>query len=214
MKSTNLSQRAQNLILNPVGLNPKSPQGFTLELDNYDKILTLNYGKIEKVQEEVPLILFYEVLTILGRQRTFASLSMISFREVENFLRDENTTPAFQVSIDKQTSIESLFNEARMDLLANFAIKLLKKNPIEPEIFSPIWEKKTLVEKNQTSLLLTKKINNFLPPEKKWEILLAEAEKISIKATSAQWNSSEYEGFLGPIWREFAGAEDIKVVAV
>lgn len=208
------SQRAQNLIEKPSGLKTDLPHGFHVTLDGNDKILTLNYGVETKVQSGVPLVLFNEVFVRLGTGKNLATLSFLNFREAENFLRDENSSPAFSLESAEITAVEVLFLEAQMNLLSSLAIALLKKSELSPEIFSPVWEQKSLVEKNQASLLLSQKLNFFLPPEKKWEVLLAEADSLSIKTASTQWSSSLYENFLRPIWGEFTGAQDIKVVAV
>lgn len=208
------SQRAQNLIEKPAGLKTDLPHGFLVTLDKNDKILTLNYGPEEKVQSGIPLVLFNEVFVRLGIGKTLASLSFLNFREAENFLRDENSTPAFSLESAEITEVEELYIEAQLSLLSSLAIALLKKSELSPEIFSPDWEQKSLVEKNQASLLLSQKLNYFLPPEKKWEVLLAEADNLSIKTASSQWSSSNYENFLQPIFRLFTGAQDIKVIAV
>jgi hypothetical protein len=208
------SQRAQNLIEHPVGLKTDLPFGFNVTLDANDKILTLNYGRVEKVEARVPLALFYEVFVGLGIKKNLASLSLLNFREAENFLRDENSIPSFSLESTEITAVEELFIEAQMNLLSTLAIALLKKEALSKEIFSPVWEQKSLVEKNQVTVLLSQKLNIFLPPEKKWEVLLAEADSLSIKTASSQWSSALYEKFLQPIWNEFTGAQDIKVVAV
>jgi hypothetical protein len=95
-----------------------------IDLDS-DKKLTVKYLKPPTLADELIL----ESLAILLNRRELNRLVHLKFKELENFLRDDNHTPAFDFSDEK--SLELIFDSAKKALILKcLLISLPKESPL------------------------------------------------------------------------------------
>ncbi|MDD4973158.1 MAG: hypothetical protein PHY93_02350 [Bacteriovorax sp.] len=182
------SKRAQDFLSTPChaltkvaieSANKKWFWDFTLEKieqNNFqsDKILTLYYfNKSGSVLDS----LFLEALSRMAIGRDIGFLRQLSFRELENFLRDENHLPVFNIS--GVISPEQSFKVVKNSLLADLLIKEIEKKAGTSTQLKG-WIQLTLVEKNQRVRAFIKILNNLFSQAKPLELALAEAGEIAI----------------------------------
>lgn len=136
------SKRAQEILANPRFKNADLSSEFGVTLDRSDKILTVFHnGKSGEIE-----LIFNDVLAIFAKNRSILDLWKINFREVENFLRDENHLPAFG---DMTTEMEEILNLQKIGLVAE-TLKTGASEEIKTlteMLFD--WEKLSLVAKNE-----------------------------------------------------------------
>ncbi len=173
-----------------------------------DKILTLNYSIQNSTEAE---LLFLEAISRLSLEKPISFILNLNYRELENYLRDENHLPVF---IDSWTnSSEVSFKKVKNSLL----MALIQKE-IDPkftiEFKKRSWNKLNLVEKNQQSLSLINVLNNVFLPMKSIQLVFARNEEVSIIMNDFQLNLDVIEGLFH---HNFLGASEnssLKVVAV
>ncbi len=219
------SIRAQSFLNDPIHLlvevvaakSSKFHQNWTWKVERQykngidflsDKILTLNYTIQNSTETE---LLFLEALSRLSLEKPISFILNLSYRELENYLRDENHLPVF---VDSWTnSSEASFKKVKNSLL----MELIQKE-IDPkftiEFKKRSWNKLNLVEKNQQSLSLINALNNVFLPMKSIQLVFARNEEVSIIMNDFQLNLDVIEGlfhlnFLGP-----SENSSLKVVAV
>lgn len=140
-KLVTISKRAQAIFANPQYLNSSINEYFLVSFDSSDKILTVHHdGK----QGEIELILS-EALIVFAKNQLLNDLWKINFREVENYLRDENHLPAFSTDLK---NLEEKLNLLKIALIAA-AFQARSKEELSrlaSDVFD--WEKYSLVTKN------------------------------------------------------------------
>lgn len=140
-KLVTISKRAQAILANPQYLNSSINDSFQVTLDLSDKILTVHHsGK----QGEIELILS-EALIVFAKNQSLNDLWKINFREVENYLRDENHLPAFSADL---VNLEEKLNLLKISLIAA-GLRARSKEDLS-RLASVVfdWEKHSLVTKN------------------------------------------------------------------
>lgn len=142
---TTISKRAQGILTNSQFQKSDLTSDFEVTLDSSDRILTVFHsGKAGEIE-----LILSEALAVFAKNRTIADLWKINFREVENFLRDENHLPAFTESIPE---MEKILNIRKISLIA----EALKTKAGE-EVYTLIemifdWRNLSLVAKNQWAM--------------------------------------------------------------
>jgi hypothetical protein len=173
-----------------------------------DKILTLNYMIHNSTDSE---LLFLEALSRLSLEKPISFILNLSYRELENYLRDENHLPVF---VDSWTnSSEASFKKVKNSLLMELIQKEMDLK-FTLEIKNRSWNKLSLVEKNQYSLSLINALNNVFFSMKNIQLVFARNEEVSIIMNDFQLSLDVIEGlfhlnFLGP-----SENSSLKVVAV
>ncbi|MDO9181447.1 MAG: hypothetical protein Q7U04_03520 [Bacteriovorax sp.] len=219
---TSFSKRAQDIVANPRHVSAIEIKGsetnrwiwdFNLLKNNEsdllsDKILTLFY---KCLSQSVLDLLFLETLSrmLLGKDIYF--LNRLSFRELENFLRDENHLPVFVNSTN--IAPEERFMAVKNSLLFSFLIKEILKN----ETFKPpikAWEEMSLVERNRQIISLFQVINKLFSLEKSLQLALAETEVISIIMNQFPIAIEVLEGLIHELFKSTQKISSLKVVAV
>jgi hypothetical protein len=173
-----------------------------------DKILTLFYFNNSASILE---LLFLETLSRMAIGRDISFLQRLSFRELENFLRDENHLPVFDILVT--IAPEESFKVVKNSLL----VTLLKKEIEKKEgTKSPIkaWNQLTLVEKNQAGRAFVERINNLISQAKPLQLALASNEEMAIVMNDFPVSAEVIEGLA----RESIGCTEeissLKVIAV
>ena len=148
-----------------------------------DKILTLSYfasgGELGDGNgaEDLFHALFQEAISRIGHGKAVLYLLQLSFRELENFLRDENHLPFFDHSaIDLA---ENIFKMVKNTLLVDLVLKEIENK----DSFSPSqkgWEQLNLVEKNRKALLFVEVLNNLFFPVTNLQLALVEEYEMAI----------------------------------
>ena len=192
MKQEQFSQRVQSYL--------QSPQS--------DKVLTLEFENHRSVQG-ISHSFFIFVLTDLLKGRSAPFLLPLNFREIENFLRDSNTTPAFLVSAEELSELESIFLEVKWQLLAKF---FLKETHSQGPVTS--WRDQSLAQKNAMSANWMEEIKKFLGSDLTPVFVFTDGETLTLKTPDGKWSDEALQNFFGSIWKDLTKAELIKVVAV
>lgn len=143
------SKRAQEFIANPKYFlkNEKPGWGFELVRSDEsllgDKFLTLTYFKFSNLEIDN---LFCESLSQMCVGKNIAFLIKLTFREVENYLRDENHLPVFEET--SSSIIEKSYKMVKNSLLASVIM-----NKIQDTKFhfreGENWKSLGLVQKNR-----------------------------------------------------------------
>lgn len=192
MKQEQFSQRVQSYLQ-----SPQSDKVLTLQFENHRSVLGISHT------------FFLFVLTDLLKGRSAPFLLPLNFREIENFLRDSNTTPAFQVSPEELIELESIFVEVKWKLLAHFFLK-------ETHLQNPHsnWGGLSLARKNALSAEWMEGIKNFLGSDLAPLLVFIDGETLTLKTPEGKWSHEALQNFFGSIWINLTQAELIKVVAV
>lgn len=166
MKVNLISKRAQYYLTHPAAYNKELDDKFSVTLNEWDKVHTVFHS------EQLGTIEFImaEVLAKFAATKNLSELWKINFREIENFLRDENHLPAIS---EDQTEVTEIFLKTKILLMAGM-IKALLKTDFD-NLYSTVlhWEKLTLVEKNKWSQSFFKPLG--------WELVLSEDDLVYVK---------------------------------
>ena len=212
-----LSNRAQCLLKSPRHLYKEDgkieqKEKFTwhfktVETNNNfldDKILTLSFGESSNILET----LFKEAISQMSSGRTVHFLEKLSFRELENFLRDENHLPVFH-----QTDLLKAQEIAKV--VKNSLLSELLEKKIDKKMAPPIsWNDLSLVQKNLQSRSLIFAINSLFPQVKSIELALAEEDKVSIVMNDFPLSLEVLEGVLESHFLVSLTKTSLKMVAV
>lgn len=173
-----------------------------------DKFLTLSYFiKSANILES----LFLETLTQMALGRDLYFLQQLSFRECENFLRDENHLPVFGdfgIFSPKDT-----FKLVKNSLILAFLLKEIKENEAEGLYFRG-WKILTLVEKNRQANTFIKVLNNHFSRGNLLKLALAETEKIAIFTNGFPIEIEVIEELIHKLSDHAEEISSLKVVAV
>ena len=216
------SKRAQSFISTPVHLLGTSAGQPSRKLWNWS--FTLRVEQHKKIQGDKILTLFYfnqscnifealllETVSRMAIGRDISSLLRLSFRELENFLRDENHLPSFE-NLDN-LSIEKSFKEVKNSLLVALLIKEMKKNENNPAL-SKAWGQLNLVEKNLKMDAFILLLNNLFPQGKQLQLALATSDEISIVMNDFPLEALLIEELAHELFGELEEISSFKVVAV
>lgn len=156
------SNRALNLINNTnYGTNLSDQESLGLFIVEDDNNLTVKHALSTS---ELNLILL-ESFCILLNNRKSNRIFTLSFKELENFLRDDNLTPAFDS--DTHNLAETLFKNYKANLLASWLFTQYKN-------FSPY----DFIGKNRLAIAVIDQINQNIPSESHLKLHFFEHEFI------------------------------------
>lgn len=195
----NLSLRAQSFINAPKFFIEGLPSDFMVTVDAHDRILTLSHGKNP---DSIEFILA-EVVAKFSENMKISDVWKINFREIENFLRDENHLPAFGGDTQE---MESLLTQMKAELIGlAFKAKLEKQYKW---IISQRkdWNQLTLTAQNEWAQILIKALG--------WELVLCEGSILTVTNTPSGVDAESLSLLLNTI---LSGEEmnlPMKVVAV
>lgn len=216
------SKRAQDILANPKhalahGSPLKSHQFWTWEFSlkkmkqndfQSDKILTLNYLKHDgNILES----LFLETISqmVLGRDIYF--LLNLQFRELENFLRDENHLPVFDILLP--ISPEDSFKSVKNSLLATLLkYEIEKIEGAVSQLFG--WSHLSLADKNRWSRTFISHLNNLFSRVVPLQLAIAENDKMAIVMNDFPVSTEVLEVLLKLIFNSADENSSFKVVAV
>ena len=194
-----ISKRAQSFISEPKFLNSDIPFDFEVSLDKSDKILTVFYqGKSGDLN-----LLFSEALAIFSKNRPINELWKINFREIENFLRDENHLPAFQENLPE---IESALEKVKISLIATVVKLQVGKELIELKSGISHWEKLNLVSKNTWAESFVKHLG--------WQFIFCDGGVLTVAGTPSGVSNEGLQLLFEKILETGEFVLPVKVVAV
>lgn len=139
-----------------------------------DKILTLSY-QISYASN--PEILIIEAFSRMCLGRNIEFVNKLSFRELENFLRDENHLPVFENQ--DLNDMENIYQFLKISLLSSFLLDGLK-SPNGENYSTKVWSELTYIEKNREISCLVALLNSLIPEKNGLQLALAEADEIFI----------------------------------
>lgn len=198
-----ISKRAQLLLDQPEFLlNSLAPidnldKSFLLILDENDKVLTAHHCFAKETSESH--LLFAEVFCIMARGKVLFELWGLTFREFENFLRDENHQPTF---LEHTEELEMEFSKVRLTLLASGYSQKLR----ELQLHFKDWNSLSLVLKNKMAQDLCQKLG--------WHLIYAEESVLTIESPFSWVTNDELTYFIDEALGGSLKKAAIKVVAV
>lgn len=176
-----LSQRALDFLKSPLHLSGEVTAKWRFTIENIsensiesDKILTLSWFDLHASSIER---LFMEAISRLSVGRNILFLEKLSFREVENFLRDQNHLPVFEES--ESCKPDEVFKVVKNSLLGALLLNKIRQNHDCSKLGSH-WEELSLVKKNSLLKEVITLLNSLFPRGKSIVLTLAEEEEISI----------------------------------
>lgn len=199
-----LSKRVQRFLDRPEffvnsknTLNKSLDKIFILTLDENDKVLTAHHCFAKETSESH--LLLAEVFCMLAQGKVLLKIGALTFREFENFLRDENHLPAF---LEHTEELEREFTELKLTFLASGYSQKLGDLQIQ---FNN-WHGLTLVGKNKIALVLCQKLG--------WHLIYAEESVLNIESPFSWATSDELTIFVDEALGGSLKKAAIKVVAV
>jgi hypothetical protein len=222
MEVKTISKRAQEFLAKPRHITTSNPKeleqkkwlwNFSLEKSMSrnllsDKILTLFYFNISGSTLE---LLFLEAMSrmVLGRDLFF--LQRLTFRELENFLRDENHLPVFDIS--RPIAPEISFNEVKNSLLVSIIKDEMRNVEAAGSEFKG-WDELSFVEKNLLASGFMSSLNNLISAGKPLQLVLAEKDLITIAINDFPINVEVIEELARETFDQAHENSSLKVVAV
>ena len=186
---------------------------FSVQFDSHDNILTVHY-----ISCEIPLKnIFMEVLARFSRGQTLLHVLGIHFREIENFLRDENHLPAFpEIHADfNKEALVDLLDEVKFSFVTH---ALRAKNPGFLElglILRDDWSKQSLLQKNLWATKLLAETVDILGAKRSLQLILCEESSMTIEGFLPGMNEKNLAlFFVKLLFGESKKILPIKVVAV
>ena len=195
----NISQRAQSFLKNPKFFKEGKSSDFFVTIDDQDRIMTIIHGKNPEDME----FLLAEVVAKFSENKKITDVWKINFREIENFLRDENHLSAF---VGDPLEIESILNQIKASLIG-FAFKSKVENE-QMWIISQRkkWKHLSLTAQNEWALALTKTLG--------WELIFCENNLLTVTKTPEAVDSEALSDLINTILRGEEIVAPMKVVAV
>jgi hypothetical protein len=170
-----------------------------------DKILTLQYSN--PVNDDLTTVLLESVCK-LSQGKMLQFLFQLSFREVENFLRDENHIPSFGAELE--TRGNEVFISVKNALLAE--ILLTKMNELDFSFDLSSWKKLSLPMKNKLVMEVFSGLLTLFPKEKKLELILAEGDTVTVKKNDFPLELAVLETLLNRLAFEKETDSPLKVI--
>ncbi len=210
------SKRALDLLKNPkhsenLEENETWSWNFTLDTStaNFlgDKILTLTYTNLSSEESES---LFLETLSRVINGKNIDFLTRLSFREVENYLRDENHLPAFDTK--EEVSLQNCFKKVKNSLLFALILKKIKEN-IGTHLQKASWENLSFVDKNRKVMAVLNDLNLLFFQGKRAEVALVENDTIFLIKNDLPLDLEVVELIFQSLFHKNNGKSSLKVVA-
>lgn len=198
-----ISKRAQRLLDQPEFLLKSLDsidnldRSFLLILDENDKVLTAHHCFAKESSESS--YLFAEAFCILARGKVLIELWKLTFREFENFLRDENHQPAF---FEHTEELEREFSKVKLSFLASGHSQKLR----DLQLHFKDWSSLSLVLKNKMAQELCQKLG--------WHLIYAEESVLTIESPFSWASNDELTDFVDEALGGNLKKAAIKVVAV
>lgn len=173
------SKRAHDFIIRPK-YHTGTSLGWTYTLDSKieplldDKFLTLAYSNPSANEIEN---LLHESLSRMSIGKTVGFLNKMNFRELENYLRDENHLPVFEK--EDSISIEKSYRYIKNSLLALVLWDKCGASKLQ-FLDQGAWKKLGLVEKNRNIEKLVSLINSYFSQTKSLELVFVEKDSVSV----------------------------------
>jgi len=170
-----------------------------------DRILTLQYSN-STGQSLVDL--FLESVCSMLVNRPLQALFSLSFREVENFLRDENHLPAF--SNDSETAAREVFLQVKMTLVQ----KVLLENVDTKRLIGTdqSWNDLSLAGKNRTVINFFSWLNDRFGKTNSLELILVEDPVVTVKNNDFPLDLPLVEGLLNQLFTSKETLSPLKVI--
>lgn len=208
--ASHISRRAQNLqtdckfaLSGTVSSNPQWEIQFGHEAPQFqtDRILTLHYSHISA---DVLETIFFESICRLSQGKTLNFLFLLSFREIESFLRDENHIPAFDNVSEAQA--QDVFGHLKNALV----LKILAAKISSPA--GKRWSGLSLSDKNRAVLELFTSLCALFPKEKNLELILAEDTTVTVKKNDFPLELEAVETLLNHLFLSGEADSPLKVI--
>lgn len=152
--------------------------------------------------------LFLESICRMCESRPVASLFSLSFREVENFLRDENHLSVF--SEESVAAARDVFSQVKSSLVQNV---LLEKVDLKTLLGTDRnWNELTLAGKNRTLANLISWLNDRLGKPNALELILAEDTSVTVKNNDFPLDLQVIEGLLNQVFPAQKSLSPLKVI--
>ncbi len=189
-----LSQKAKKFALNPSYYDKGLSEPLNIGIDQSDNILTLSHC----FQPETVECLMIESLASLCLHKNLKYLCKLQYKELENFLRDENHIPAL--------SIETIFFEAFSKMRQLFIMESLKQALAHHSELNYPQNDSNLVELNRWGQHFSRFLNG--------ELILVEGAQFNIKLNPMSMSQTD----INMVFENLHGARSnwpmFKVVAV
>lgn len=170
-----------------------------------DKILTLQYSN--PVNDDLTTILL-ESICKLSQGKMLQYLFQLSFREVENFLRDENHIPSFGAELETRAS--EVFLSLKHALLAGILLTKMNESDLSFDLSG--WKKFSLPLKNKLVMEVFSGLCTLFPKEKKLELILAEGDTVTVKKNDFPLELAVLETLLNRLAFEKETDSPLKVI--
>lgn len=206
-----LSNRSERL-LQSASQQTEQLSHYEVKLDMSDKFLTLLYpAKSVEHPPELYLVINETICTLM-KHKDLNQLSLFSFREAENFLRDENHLPAFGTGTDLEREAESLFIRSKWSFFSAGLMAFAKKHNWKIRETNVPGE--TYANKNADFATLFSLLKKAFTRGEKLHFVLWEDDTLFVKTEDPSWSADELTAFFQAISRAFELGPAIKVVAV
>jgi len=152
--------------------------------------------------------LFLESVCRMLVNRPLQALFSLSFREVENFLRDENHLPAF--TNDSESSAREVFLQVKMTLVQKV---LLENMDIKRLIGTDqSWNDLSLAGKNRTVINFFSWLNDRFGKANSLELILVEDPVVTVKNNDFPLDLPLIEGLLNQLFTSKETLSPLKVI--
>ncbi len=210
------STRARDLINRPQHMINESQKNYHVMFDSSDNILTVKFSSRPKIKNIHHNILFNEVLCRLSVGKKLEKIASFTFREIENFLRDENHLPAFDLPVEEIKELEISFINAKFAFLAACFLSNLSTDEAKSSanLSTKTGFLGSLAEKNAAFDSFIALVNKRFQGKNEVEFVMFEAPVLYLKWPVETWSPLELNLFITCLLFELDVAEEIKVVAV
>lgn len=134
-----------------------------------------------------------------------------TFREIENYLRDENHLPVFDSSV--LVLAEESFKRVKNSLLGALLLDKLEGLGTKASV-QKNWRSLTLVEKNREVSRLITGFNSLFPTTKPLELALVETSELSVVLNDFPIQLEVLEFLIQSLLGNEEGISSLKLVAV
>lgn len=195
-----ISKRAQDLLEKKAFFKNELSETFEVSLGAGDKILTVFHGN----KKNNLIFIFSEALSLFSKNFYAHEIWKINFREIENYLRDDNDLLAFPNV--KKEELEEVFEEIKLSLIAKIIEEKLANNlqPLQATLNK--WESLSLVAKNTWGMELFKNLG--------WDLVYCDKETLTVTNLQKGVGEKTAERLLNLILKREERGLPFKVVAV
>lgn len=172
----------------------------TLELDKQSKLSQISF----KYSTNYQMALVLAVIQKLLLHKSIEEISQFSFREFENFLRDQNDVTAFSGHLNEEFT--KVFNEMKLFFIAEVYKLSLRSHLGLSQELREMDHDFSLVTLNRYGLAILKQL--------KLQLVYANEQEIVITGSKIGLSRIELETILYNVFKVFPKLQDLKVVAV